>query len=89
MTYVQVNRNSNGGSCAVAYYIDGSPFLSVGDDIDQIVQPQDVAAIEVYKSSAETPMQFQGADGGPCGTIVIWTKRRVGRTGPDSSGDNN
>ena len=86
---VQVNRNSNGGSCPVAYYIDGSPFLSVGDDIDQIVQPQDVAAIEVYKSSAETPMQFQGADGGPCGTIVIWTKRRVGRTGPDSSGENN
>lgn len=85
---VQVNRTSNAGMCPVAYYIDGSPFLSVGDDIDQIVRPEDIAAIEVYKSSAETPMQFQGADGGPCGTIVIWTKRRVGNTGPDSSGDN-
>lgn len=85
---IQVNRASNGGMCPVAYYIDGSPFLSLGDDIDQIVRPEDIAAIEVYKSSAETPMQFQGADGGPCGTILIWTKRRVGNTGPDSSGDN-
>jgi len=85
---VQVNRASNAGMCPVAYYIDGSPFLSLGDDIDQIVRPDDIAAIEVYKSSAETPMQFQGSDGGPCGTIVIWTKRRVGNAGPDSSGDN-
>lgn len=85
---VQVNRTSNAGMCPVAYYIDGSPFLSLGDDIDQIVRPDDIAAIEVYKSSAETPMQFQGSDGGPCGTIVIWTKRRVVNTGPDSSGDN-
>lgn len=85
---VQVNRTSNAGMCPVAYYIDGSPFLSLGDDIDQIVRPEDIAAIEVYKSSAETPMQFQGADGGPCGTIVIWTKRRVGNSSRDSSGDN-
>jgi hypothetical protein len=85
---IQVNRASNAGMCPVAYYIDGSPFLSLGDDIDQIVRPEDIAAIEVYKSSAETPMQFQGSDGGPCGTVVIWTKRRVGNTGPDSSGDN-
>src|SRR6185312_1623197 len=85
---IQVNRTTNAGMCPVAYYIDGAPFLSLGDDIDQIVRPEDIAAIEVYKSSAETPMQFQGSDGGPCGTIVIWTKRRVGNTGPDSSGDN-
>ena len=84
---VQVNRTANAGMCPVQYYIDGSPFLSVGDDIDQIVRPQDIAAIEVYKSSAETPMQFQGADGGPCGTIVIWTRRRLGN-GSDSSGTN-
>ncbi len=72
---VQVGRNSTTGSCPVQWYIDGAPFLAVGDDIDQIVQPQDIAAIEVYKSSAETPIQFQGAGGSPCGTIVVWTKR--------------
>lgn len=75
---VQVNRTSNGGSCPVQYYIDGSPFLSMGDDLDQVVRPEEIAAIEVYKSAIETPAQFQGADGGPCGTIVIWTKRRLG-----------
>ncbi|HKV50817.1 MAG TPA: carboxypeptidase regulatory-like domain-containing protein, partial [Gemmatimonadaceae bacterium] len=75
---VQVNRNLTGASCPVQYYIDGSPFLSMGDDLDQVVRPEEIAAIEVYKSSIETPAQFQGADGGPCGTIVIWTKRRLG-----------
>lgn len=82
---VQVTRNATTGSCPVQWYIDGSPFLSMGDDIDQIVQPQDIAAIEVYKSSAETPMQFQQAGGNPCGTIVVWTKRqRSGSAAPDS-----
>ncbi|HEY7895556.1 MAG TPA: carboxypeptidase regulatory-like domain-containing protein [Gemmatimonadaceae bacterium] len=82
---VQVNRNVTGASCPVQYYIDGSPFLSMGDDLDQVVRPEEIAAIEVYKSSAETPGQFQGADGGPCGTIVIWTKRRLGTTDSTSN----
>lgn len=82
---VQVTRNSVTGNCPVQWYIDGSPFLSSGDDIDQIVQPQDIAAIEVYKSSAETPMQFQGVGGSPCGTIVIWTKRQRSFARPDSN----
>ncbi|HXE61241.1 MAG TPA: carboxypeptidase regulatory-like domain-containing protein [Gemmatimonadaceae bacterium] len=83
---IEVNRTSNAGSCPVQYYIDGTPFLSQGDDIDQVVQPQEIAAIEVYKSSAETPMEFQGATGAPCGTIVIWTKRRIGND-DDTTGD--
>ncbi len=82
---VQVNRNVTGASCPVQYYIDGSPFLSMGDDLDQVVRPEEIAAIEVYKSSAETPGQFQGADGGPCGTIVIWTKRRLGTADSSSN----
>jgi len=82
---VQVNRNVTGGSCPVQYYIDGSPFLSMGDDLDQVVRPEEIAAIEVYKSSAETPGEFQGADGGPCGTIVIWTKRRLGTADSSSN----
>jgi hypothetical protein len=83
---VQVNWNGSGytvqmarsaaGYCPVQYYIDGSPFLSTGgDDMDQIVQPQDIQAIEVYKGPTETPAEFQGGGSAACGTIVIWTRR--------------
>jgi hypothetical protein len=72
---VQMSRAST-GYCPVQYYIDGAPFLSTGgDDMDQIVQPQDIQAIEVYKGPTETPAEFQGSGGASCGTIVIWTRR--------------
>ncbi|HET7621451.1 MAG TPA: carboxypeptidase regulatory-like domain-containing protein [Gemmatimonadaceae bacterium] len=72
---VQMSRSS-AGYCPVQYYIDGSPFLSTGgDDMDQIVQPQDIQAIEVYKGPTETPAEFQGGGSAACGTIVIWTRR--------------
>lgn len=74
--YVVQNSRSMGlGVCPVQYYIDGAPFLSIGGDIDQVVQPYDIEAIEVYKSASDTPVQFQTTGGNPCGTIVIWTKR--------------
>ena len=72
---VQMARSQT-GYCPVQYYIDGSPFLSSGDDdMDQIVQPQDIQAIEVYKGPTDTPAEFQGSGGAACGTIVIWTRR--------------
>lgn len=72
---VQMTRAST-GYCPVQYYIDGAPFLSTGgDDMDQIVQPQDIQAIEVYKGPTETPAEFQGGGSAACGTIVIWTRR--------------
>jgi hypothetical protein len=72
---VQMSRATSMGSCPVQYYIDGTPFHSSGNDLDQIVNPNDIEGIEIYKSGSETPVQFQGAGGGPCGTVVIWTKR--------------
>lgn len=72
---VQMSRAAS-GYCPVQYYIDGSPFLSTGgDDMDQIVQPQDIQAIEVYKGATETPAEFQTGGSAACGTIVIWTRR--------------
>jgi hypothetical protein len=76
---VQMTRSATAGSCPVQYYIDGAPFLSAGNDLDQIVNPHDIEGIEIYKSGAETPAQFQGAGGSPCGTVVIWTRRGGGR----------
>jgi hypothetical protein len=41
--------------------------------------PSDLAAVEIYRGAAETPLEFN-ATGSECGTIVLWTK-----SGPTSS----
>lgn len=53
----------------------GDPFrwLSNYPQIDELVNPQDIEAMEVYDTPAVTPAQFQ-APGPPCGVIVIWTR---------------
>lgn len=47
-------------------------FTGQGWDIDFAVSPIDIAAIEVYTSLAELPVEFRR--GGSCGAVVIWTK---------------
>ena len=47
-------------------------------NIDDIAHPSSIAGIEVYRSSAQVPVQFGGGSiQTQCGVIVIWTK--VGR----------
>lgn len=44
--------------------------------VDDIVNPNDIEAIEIYRSGAQVPAEFGGM--GPftrCGAIVIWTRR--------------
>jgi hypothetical protein len=73
---IQMSRASNTGmQCPVQWYIDGAPFMASGSDMDAVLQPDQIVGIEVYKGPSETPPQFQGTDGGNCGTIVVWTKR--------------
>ena len=43
-------------------------------NIDIGLQPQDVAAIEVYTSGAQIPVQYNRPGSRSCGVILIWTK---------------
>jgi len=71
------------GICWPMIYVDhqmaSTGGLSGGDPLalDTWVHPADVAGVEVYRSPAEVPSEFQGANAG-CGVIVVWTKRGVG-----------
>jgi hypothetical protein len=48
--------------------------------LNDVVMPEDIQAIEVYRSAAQVPVRFGGgAVGTQCGVIVIWTRR--GRRG--------
>lgn len=42
--------------------------------LDELVNPTEVATVEVYPSASEMPAEFGGSTG-QCGSIVIWTRR--------------
>lgn len=41
--------------------------------IDEIITPNLIAAIEVFRGPAETPTEFSGAG---CGVVMLWTRRQ-------------
>ena len=79
--YIVQSSRSLGNGCQVQWYLDGSPFDNSSNDLDQMLRPDDIEAIEVYKSASEVPVQYQGRDAS-CGTILVWTKRTAGRSKP-------
>lgn len=54
-----------------------------GMSLDDIGHPSTIAAIEVYRSATQVPVQFGGTSVATlCGAIVIWTKTGTRRTDP-------
>jgi hypothetical protein len=74
---VQSSRgNMLGGTC-VKYWLDGAPYESVfPGDIDRMIPPYEIAAIEVYNGST-VPIQFTNANSSNCAVIVIWSKYKA------------
>lgn len=67
----QILSTRFGRRCGPGMWLDGIQL--VDSDIDNLVTPQGVEAIEVYLGSAETPPQFSSPQSA-CGAIVIWTR---------------
>ena len=64
-----------GEKCPISYFLDGHPYeLSEDESVDQIIQPHDVAAIEIYPGASQVPAQFKTATSARCGVIVIWSR---------------
>jgi hypothetical protein len=63
------------GDCAPAIFLNGL-YVNIEDgDLDNIINPKDVRAIELYARTASIPLQFQTRNG--CGSAVIWTGARM------------
>jgi carboxypeptidase-like protein len=52
----------------------GFPTVDRPPDFARDFGVSDLQAVEVYRSSAETPIEF-GQGGAPCGAIVLWSRR--------------
>lgn len=73
--YVVLRRS--GGNCYPAVYLDGLLMSRGGDGpgaIDELVPPQAVAGVEIYRGSAGIPPQYWGVNSS-CGVVLIWTRR--------------
>jgi len=45
-------------------------------ELDDLVQPEDIQAVEVYRRGSEVPVRFGGTSTSTqCGVVVIWTRR--------------
>jgi hypothetical protein len=47
-----------------------------GAELDDVANPIDIAAVEVYLSWAGLPPQYQDRENPGCGAILIWTRDR-------------
>lgn len=74
---IQNARDPNGG--CVSFFVDGQRWEEMAaGDIDDFIQPSELAAIEVYNPSS-APGRFQSPGSTSCTTIVIWTVRATNK----------
>lgn len=69
---------SSRGNCLMSVWLDGIRIYVSGDpggppDLNQF-SVMDLEAVEIYRGSAELPMELAGS-GAPCGALVLWTRR--------------
>ena len=69
-------RGNVNGYCTPIVFVDRVKQYMFDGDIDAIVSPMEVRAIEVYPGYLMTPPEFQ-VPFDQCGSIVIWTGKRA------------
>jgi hypothetical protein len=86
--YAIFGRSSNGGKCPATVFLDGIRLMQGGDAvmvngqwvgqeqgvaINDLLSPQLVGGIEVYRTGFDAPPQFYSTTG-DCAVVVIWSK---------------
>jgi hypothetical protein len=77
---VHISTNPTGGNairirgCQPMVLMDGQRLP--GAELDEVVVPGDIAAIEFYPSSAGVPAQYVERGNRLCGLILVWTKAK-------------
>lgn len=58
--------------CQPMVWLDGQRVP--GAELDEVIQPSEIAAIEFYPSSAGTPAQYLERGNRLCGLVLVWTR---------------
>jgi hypothetical protein len=74
---ISIRAASGGNSlrirgCQPMVWIDGQRVP--GAELDEVIQPSEIAAIEFYPSSAGIPAQYLERTNRLCGLILVWTR---------------
>ena len=75
-----IMRGFMGGECRATLFVDGMPVDAAsrgGITIDEFVQPDMVAAVEVYARANLVPAEYMTMRTG-CGVVAVWTKNGTG-----------
>jgi hypothetical protein len=73
-----LNNGGQASACFPSLYLDGVLWSWGGEnptEIDRILPPEEIEAMEVYTSPQEVPARFAGVSS-RCGVIAIWSKGR-------------
>lgn len=60
----------------VRYILDGVYYQELGGDIEKLVRPADVEALEMYNPTS-VPGEFADASRGKCSVLVLWTNHMI------------
>ena len=79
---VRVVRNGYGsgtllgrGNCRLAVFINGVQVQTrSGSGVDELLNPQDLAGIEIYNGIGGVPSELMTIQSNGCGTVGFWTK---------------
>jgi Carboxypeptidase regulatory-like domain len=68
-------RGAQGKYCAPPIYLDGFLQWRMGfAELDMLVHPNQIEAIEVYSSSIGVPPEFMQGYDATCGVVAVWTR---------------
>jgi hypothetical protein len=76
---ISISTNPSGGgnsirirNCQPMVWIDAQ--RTPGAELDEVITPGDIAAIEFYPSAAGVPAQYLERNNRLCGLVLVWTK---------------
>lgn len=62
------------GDCPATVFIDGVRINQLNTSVDERLDLQRIAGVEVYPSARSAPVQYMNARGPECGSVLYWTK---------------
>ncbi len=71
---IQMKSPFGNSVCIPTLYVDGFAYKPGEAQLDDLLNPDQIQAIEVYTRQSQAPVQFTNTMSG-CGSVVVWTRQ--------------